>query len=276
MKIASLFLVVNAFAALPCASATIDAEPVPTEDQSPWWAGPAYWDRRHAAKLLEIAAGPKEYDFVFLGDSITHNWEGWSEQADIDVVTNAYAKGVLKFPNGPGRVVWEEMKREFRLLNLGCGGDTTQNVLWRIEHGELDGYKTRGVALMIGTNNEESADEIARGITAVVKAILAKQPEAKVVLMPIFPAEHSPYAPRRIRNAKASELAKSATDGERVIWLDFNRLFLEPDGTISASMMPDYLHPLERGYRLWRAAIEPVMRKVIGRNAITEKRQEAH
>ena len=276
MKIASLFLVVNAFAALSCASATIDAEPVPTEDQSPWWAGPDYWNRRHAAKLLEIAAGSKEYDFVFLGDSITHNWEGWSEQADIDVVTNAHAKGVLKFPNGPGRVVWEEMKREFRLLNLGCGGDTTQNVLWRIEHGELDGYKTRGVALMIGTNNEESADEIARGITAVVKAILAKQPEAKVILMPIFPAEHSPYAPRRIRNAKASELAKSATDGERVIWLDFNRLFLEPDGTISASMMPDYLHPLERGYRLWRAAIEPVMRKVIGRNAITEKREGAH
>ena len=264
-------LVACVFAALTCAAATTDAEPVSVERQHTWWAGPGYWDRRHAAKLKEIAAGPKEYDFVFLGDSITHNWEGWSEQTDIDVVTNAHAKGVLKFPNGPGRVVWEEMKREFRLLNLGCGGDTTQNVLWRLDHGEMDGYRTRGVALMIGTNNGESAEEIAEGIKAVVRKILEKQPEAKVVLMPIFPAEHSPSAPRRVRNAKASELAKSVADGERVIWLDFNKVFLEKDGTLSAEMMPDYLHPLEHGYRLWRAAIEPVMRKVL---KSAEKRQE--
>ena len=148
-------------------------------------------------------------------------------------------------------------------MNLGCAGDTTQNVLWRIDHGELDGYRARGVALMIGTNNSEPAEEIAEGIKAIVRRILEKQPEAKVVLMPIFPAERSPSAPRRIRNAKASELAKSIADGERVIWLDFNSVFLEKDGTLSPEMMPDYLHPLEHGYKLWRAAIEPVMRRTL-------------
>ena len=144
-------------------------------------------------------------------------------------------------------------------------GDTTQNVLWRIRHGELDGYKTRGVALMIGTNNEESADEIAKGITAVVKAVLEKQAEAKIILMPIFPAEYSPSASRRIRNAKASESAMSIADGERVIWLDFNDQFLNSDGTLSASMMPDYLHPIERGYRIWSMAIVPIMRRIVMR-----------
>ena len=242
------------------------AEPVSIERQSPYWAGPGFWDRRHAAKLAEIAAGPKKYDFVFIGDSITHNWEGWSDPKDVEVVTKAYEKGVLKFPNGPGRKVWEEMKKEFCLLNLGCGGDRTQNVLWRIDNGELDGYRTKGVALMIGTNNGESPEEVADGIKAVVKRILEKQPEASVVLMPIFPSGSSRDSKRRQRNDRANEIIRHMADGKRIIWLDFNNSFLEPDGSLSRSMMPDYLHPLEHGYRLWRAAIEPVMRRVLNRD----------
>ena len=197
-SVPAAFLVVYAFAVLTCAAATTDAEPVSSGRQHTWWAGPYYFDRRHAAKLKEIAEGPKEYDFVFIGDSITHSWEGWSDPIDLEAVDKAYGKGMLKFQNGPGRKVWDEMKKEFRLLNLGCAGDTTQNVLWRLDHGELDGYRTRGVALMIGTNNSEPAGEIADGIKAIVRKILEKQPEAKVVLMPIFPSEHSPSAPRRV------------------------------------------------------------------------------
>ena len=245
--------------------ATAIAQAVPAERQSPYWAGAGFWDQRHAAKLAEIAAGPKEYDFVFIGDSITHNWEGWSDPRDVEVVTKAYENGRLKFPNGPGRKVWEEMKKEFRLLNLGCAGDRTQNVLWRIENGELDGYRTKGIALMIGTNNGESSEDVADGIRAVVERILEKQPEAKVVLMPIFPCGGSKADKRRQRNERANEIIRDMADGNRVIWLDFNSAFLEPDGSLSKSMMPDHLHPLEHGYRIWRAAIEPVMRKVLRR-----------
>ena len=257
---------VEASGAEKCARpATAIAQAVPVERQSPYWAGPEFWNRRHAAKLAEIAAGPKEYDFVFLGDSITHNWEGWSDPKDVEVVTKAYEKGRLKFPNGPGRKVWEEMKKEFRLLNLGCGGDKTQNVLWRIENGELDGYRTKGVALMIGTNNGESPKEVAEGIKAVVRRILEKQPDASVVLMPIFPSGGSRDNKRRQRNDRVNEIIRPMADGKRVIWLDFNKDFLEPDGSLSKAMMPDYLHPVEHGYRLWRAAIEPVMRQVLKR-----------
>jgi len=241
------------------------AAPVLPGNQSPWWAGTGYWTRRHEAKLKEIAEGPKEYDFVFVGDSITHNWEGWSDPIDIAAVEKVYAEGRLKFPNGPGRRVWNEMKREFRLLNLGCGGDTTANVLWRLDHGEMDGYTTKGVALMIGTNNGEEAREVAEGIAAVVRKIQEKQPQAVVVLMPIFPCRELPTAPRRVRNDEVASRIQSLADGARVVWLDFGNDFLEPDGRLSAETMPDFLHPLEPGYRLWRSAIEPVMRRIVGR-----------
>lgn len=245
------------------AAAANVATPVPAEGQNPWWAGKDYWTRRHEAKLKEIAAGPKEYDFVFVGDSITHNWEGWSDPIDVEKVTRAHANGgPLKVPNGPGRRVWEEMKKEFRLLNLGCGGDTTANVLWRLEHGEMDGYRTRGVALMIGTNNGGTPEEIAAGVKAVVRKIREKQPQARVVLMPIFPCGETQTEPGRIRNEMASAYFRGAADGEHVVWLDFNRDFLEPDGRLTKAMMPDLLHPLEPGYRLWRSAIEPVMRRI--------------
>ena len=256
----------EAFGAEKCARpATAIAQAVPVERQSPYWAGAGFWDRRHKAKLVEIAAGPKEYDFVFIGDSITHNWEGWSDPKDVEVATKAYENGRLKLPNGPGRKVWDEMKKEFRLLNLGCCGDRTQNVLWRIENGELDGYRTKGVALMIGTNNKESPEEVAAGIKAVMERILEKQPEAKVVLMPIFPRASSRDNGRRRNNDRANEIIRAMADGERVIWLDFNSAFLAADGSVSKTLMPDYLHPDEQGYRIWRAAIEPVMRKVLKR-----------
>lgn len=239
------------------------AMPVPAENQSPYWAGEGYWNRRHAAKIAEIAAGPKDYDFVFVGDSITHNWEGWSDPIDCAVVEKAYKTGQLKFPNGPGRKVWEEMKKEFRLLNLGCGGDTTANVLWRLEHGELDGYRARGFGLMIGTNNGEDDEEVAKGIAAIVRTIRDRHPESTVVLMPIFPCCELPTASSRIRNADVNWRIQKLVDGERLVWLDFNDDFLGPDGRLSVDMMPDYLHPLEPGYRIWRAAIEPVIRRLV-------------
>ena len=178
-----------------CAAEESAALPSPVSarvQDTRYWAGKGYWDRRHAAKLAEIAAGPKEYDFVFLGDSITHNWEGWSDPIDVSKVTKAYERGELHFPNGPGRTVYEEMKREFRLLNLGVGGDSTEHVLWRLDNGEMDGYVTRGVMLMIGTNNSGKPESVAAGVKAILAKIAEKQPQAKVLLLPIFPSGAKP------------------------------------------------------------------------------------
>ena len=228
----------------------------PIAEQSPYWAGPGFWDRYHKAKLAEIAAGPKEYDCVFVGDSITHNWEGWSHPADVSVAAAAYADGRLMFPVGPGRAVWNEMRKSASLLNLGVGGDCTQNVLWRLDHGEMDGYRARFVFLMIGTNNcEDTPEDRAEGIRAVIGKIAEKQPSATILLSPIFPCEAKPDAPGRISREKTNAIIRGFADGRHVVWVDFNAKLLNADGTLSPEMMPDYLHPLETGYRIWRDAL---------------------
>ena len=235
--------------------------PVAPSEQSPYWAGPGYWDRRHAAKLTEIAVGPKEYDCVFVGDSITHNWEGWSDPMDIAVVTAAYASGELKFPNGPGRAVWEELKAQgLRLLNIGIGGDRTQHVLWRLDHGEMDGYRTRFVSLMIGTNNvDDSPEDRAEGIRAILDKIAERQPEATILLSPIFPCGATRDDPGRISREKTNAIIRRFADGRRIVWLDFNDKFLDAEGNLPEAMMPDYLHPLEDGYRIWATALRPFL-----------------
>ncbi len=235
--------------------------PRPAAAQSPRWAAPGFWDRRHAAKLKEIADGPAEYDCVFVGDSITHNWEGWDERADAEIAERLYADGGLKFPNGPGRAVWEEMKKAgLRLLNLGMSGDTSQNVLWRLENGELDGYRARFVFVMIGTNNvNDSPEDRAAGIAAVVRLIARRRPEATVLLSPIFPRARHPDDAARRSNERTNEIIKSLADGRRVVWIDFNDRLTDPDGRVSPKMMPDYLHPLERGYRIWGDAIREIL-----------------
>ncbi len=245
--------------ALPPATAIPTA--IPSSEQSPYWAAPGYWDRHHAAKLAEIAVGPKDYDCVFLGDSITHNWEGWSDPADNAVATAAYASGQLKTPDGPGRAVWEELKAQgLRLLNLGLGGDKTQNVLWRLDHGEMDGYRTRFVALMIGVNNEiDSREDRAEGIRAILEKIHERQPDATILLHPIFPCGATPNDPRRISCEKTNSIIRCFADGGRIVWLDFNDKFLDADGNLSEAMMPDFLHPLEAGYRIWAAALRPFL-----------------
>ena len=235
---------------------------LPVAQQNPYWAGKDFWNRRHRQKLREISHGPKEYDFVFIGDSITHNWEGWNDPIDVRKVSAAYEAGKLKFPNGPGRAVYEDMKREFRLLNLGVGGDSTQHVLWWLANGELDGYRTRGVMLMIGTNNGESAAEVATGIRAILDKIAEKQPGARTILLPIFPCMRDAADDRRKRNDAVNEIIRGFADGKSVVWCDFNARFLTAEGVLTREMMPDLLHPMEKGYRIWREAVEPLVRGI--------------
>jgi len=261
MLIALAVLACSCFAAAISPPATAVATRRPDEKQEPYWAGKGFWNRRHAAKLAEIAAGPKEYDCVFVGDSITHNWEGWSDPVDVVKVTHQYEIGKLKFPNGPGRKVWDEMKTRYRLLNLGIGGDSTQYVLWRLENGEMDGYRARCVMLMIGANNYQPVDDVVAGIKACVDKIAEKQPQAKILLSPIFPSRRSASDPRRLFENRVNAAIRHFADGKKVVWVDFNAQFLEPDGTLTPEMMPDYLHPLEQGYRIWQTAVEPYLVK---------------
>ena len=199
-----------------------------------WW-----WLNRLEEKQNEIAAGKGEYDVVMLGDSITHFWENvayWS----------------------CGRDVFEGMCEKYALLNLGYGGDRTENVLWRCENGELDGYKAKIVQIMIGTNNGgDSPEDTALGIKKIMETVKAKQPQAKILLLPVFP-RGKPGDAHRTRVGRINEIIKGFADGESVVWYDFTDRFLDSAGEFRPKLMiNDLLHPHHAGYELWRDAVTP-------------------
>jgi beta-glucosidase len=114
---------------------------------------------------------------------------------------------------------------------------------------------------MIGTNNaDDTPEDRAEGIRAVLAKIAEKQPDATILLTPIFPSGATWDDPGRVSREKTNALIRTLADGGRIIWLDFNDKFLDADGNLSAEMMPDFLHPLEAGYRIWADALRPHLR----------------
>jgi lysophospholipase L1-like esterase len=148
-------------------------------------------------------------------------------------------------------------------VNLGIGGDQTQHVLWRLEHGNWPGITPRAVVLMIGTNNvgnnngTHSAAMIAAGIEAIVKRIRTASPETHILLLAIFPRDPG-ASPKREVIADINMRIQGLADGKTVRYLDIGPSFLEADGvTLTKEIMPDYLHLSPEGYRRWAEAIEP-------------------
>jgi beta-glucosidase len=197
------------------------------------------------------------YDAIWLGDSITHFWE---KKNNIGVFADKF--------------------KDYRILNLGFGGDRTQNVLWNILHGGvLDGVHTRLVTLMIGTNNtwSDSAEDIAAGIAACVKAIRERQPQAKVILYTILPREVAhKRGERNFRRNKANvdeimpkqtkinELIRPLADGKTVFLVDMTAKFTDGEGLPDIKLLPDGTHPGPEGYTVWADEVLPLFRQLIG------------
>ena len=178
-------------------------------------------------------------DLVFIGDSITHGWEG------------------------EGKTLWEKYYGPRNAVNLGFGGDQTQHVLWRLDHGEIDGIAPQAAVLMIGTNNSNgqdyTAEQIADGIIAICGRLRDKLPQTKILILGIFPRGEGPSS-QRDKNAQASVLASRIADGKMIHYLDIGKAFLEPDGvTLTKEIMPDLLHLTPRGYQIWAEQIEPTL-----------------
>lgn len=213
-----------------------------TQDRS--W--PSYdWGKRHAQITAMIQK--QKPDILFIGDSITHFFGG--TQIDLP----------LRGPN-----TWNEFYAPRNAGNIGYGWDKTENVLWRLTHGEIDNISPKVVVVMIGTNNTPAieAPDIVTGITAICRTLHERLPQAKVLLLGIFP-RGDPADPKRAKIAQINtEIAK--LDGkDSVTFLDIGKTFLQPDGTISKDIMPDKLHPNEKGYRLWAEAMEPTLVKLL-------------
>ncbi len=171
-------------------------------------------------------------ELVFLGDSITAGWGGQ-------------------------KAIWEKAFGPYKPANFGIGGDRTQHVLWRIENGELEGIKPKSVVIMIGTNNSgsDSAEGIAKGVTKIVETVRAKQPQAKILLLAVFPRGEKNDNPQRVKNKQASAIFAKLDDGKSVHYLDIGEKFLQPDGTLTKEVMPDLLHLSAKGYQIWADSI---------------------
>ena len=194
-----------------------------------------WWCIRHDAKLAEIAERGDEIETVFLGDSITSLWESY------------------------GRDTWPRFA-SYHPINLGYTADSTGHVLWRIAHGELDGYKAKVISILIGTNNlgGEPLRHTWRGVKAIVDAVREKQPQAKIILTSILPrGAGNDDLDRRIRTLNG-ELAKIA-DGKDVFWLDIYDKFLNADGTLNTSLYyDDKLHLFQKGYPVYADNLLPL------------------
>jgi beta-glucosidase len=198
------------------------------------------WMKRHESFNERVKQG--NVDLLMIGDSITQGWE------------NA------------GKEVWKKHYDKRNAVNLGIGGDRTQHVLWRLDHGNVDGIRPKLAVLMIGTNNSGSntPEEIADGIKAIVERLRRKLPETKVLVLGIFPRGADPSDPRRQVNQKANELVQKLADGKTVHYLDIGSAFLSEDKTLSKEIMPDLLHLSPRGYQMWADAIESQVATLMG------------
>jgi lysophospholipase L1-like esterase len=233
---------------------------------------------RHKEFLKRIEQSNGVGDVIFLGDSITHGWEG--------------------------QKAWQEHFGSFKPVNLGIGGDQTGHVLWRITEGhELDQLKPKAAVIMIGTNNigGHTAQQIAGGIKAIVEELKHQKPHIKILVLGVFPRGSSADAERSLEqitegikpineelkkekpdikhlnalvrnlerqrgtipaaklNKKVAEInaiIANLDDGKTVFYKDIGKEFLDPNGGLSGEIMPDYLHLSAKGYDIWGKAIK--------------------
>jgi len=198
------------------------------------------WMKRHESFNARVAKG--DVDLLMIGDSITHGWEG------------------------SGRKVWEEFYSKRNAVNLGIGGDRTQHVLWRLENGNIEGISPKLAVLMIGTNNcgSNTPEEIAEGVEVIVEKLRTELPKMKVLVLAIFPRGADDTHGGRQVNMKANELIAKLADGQMVHFLNINDAFLTKDRILTREIMPDLLHPREKGYGIWAETMEPTVAKLMG------------
>jgi len=198
----------------------------------------AGWVKRHEGFVEQAKKGG--VDFLLMGDSITDGWRGG------------------------GKKVYAEAFEPLKAINFGIGGDRTQHVLWRLQNGELEGITPKLCMFMIGTNNgKDSAEDVAAGITAIIKELQKKSPTTKVLLLGIFPRGPMPN-PGREKNDKVNTIVAKLDDGGKTVkYLDIGAKFMNEDKSIGKEIMPDFLHLSEKGYQLWADAVLPTVKEML-------------
>jgi N-acetylglucosamine-6-sulfatase len=212
-----------------------------------------WWKKRHQQKKNLAKKGG--HDLVFIGDSITQGWED------------------------DGKAVWDKHYGTRKALNLGYSGDRTEHVLWRLMNGELENVDPKLFVVMIGTNNsgqrQDPPEQTAAGIQLILELLQDRKPDAKILLLSIFPRAEKPDHKLRQLNHAINQRIKTFADGDKIQWLDIHDTFLAEDGTLTKEVMPDFLHPEAAGYEIWANAMEAKIAALTGTpEVMSEKENE--
>jgi len=173
-----------------------------------------------------------DFDILFLGDSITDFWQN----AGVEMQKKYFG--------------------DLKVANFAVSGDTTQGVLWGLQNGEGQG-KPKAIMLMIGTNNAfqgNTGPEIAEGVGAIVLELRKDFPDAKIMLLAIFPRGSDAKDANRIKNEEANKIIAKLNDGKHIFFTNINDKFLKPDGSV-IGFGSDNLHPNADGYEIWAKAV---------------------
>lgn len=171
---------------------------------------------------------------------------------DGDSITDFWAQ------NDANKAMFDKYFGSMKTANFGISGDTTQGLLWGLKNGEGQGFQPKAIMLMIGTNNSGtfSAPEIAEGVGAVVLEMRNDFPNAKILLLAIFPRS-TPGDPIRDKIAEVNRIISKLDDQRHVFYLDIGAKFLDEKGVfLPEAFRPDNLHPLAKGYDIWGAAVK--------------------
>lgn len=214
-----------------------------------------WWRERHEAKLRELHQ--KHPDLIFLGDSITQDWEFHGPPPWMDFAP-----------------VWERFYGDRNAVNLGFIGDTTASLLWRIQNGEATGIAPKVAVILIGANNlgrlHWSADDTLAGIDSSIRELHRRLPETRVLLLGVLPSDRSDWTTEATKVINAG-LAGRYPKGGTVTYVDVGWIFMR-DGRLNHELYYDpkrtppraALHPSAEGQALMAAAIEPTLAVLLG------------
>jgi lysophospholipase L1-like esterase len=198
-------------------------------------------------------------DIYFEGDSITRRW-GCSDSQYSNLLAN-----------------WNQNFFGWNAADFGWGADTIQNILWRLDHGELDDVNPKIIVLLAGSNNvgrqpgnDAKADDISRGLNAIVDRCRSKAPQATIIVTAIFPRNDNMAVMPTIN--KINENVAKFCDGKKVRYLNVNDKLADQDGKLFDGMMnsADKLHPTVKGYQVWADALKPIFTELLGPPAQTD------
>lgn len=215
------------------------------------WGGGTWFDQHE--KINKLTKENQDLELVFLGDSITQSWTG--------------SKHRLANKNGK-RPFDQAFGKKWKTASFGISGDRTDQLLYRIKHGNFDGLNPKAVVLMIGVNNilksNHTADQITGGINAVVEALNAKLPKTEVILLGPFPAGEASNDPRRKTIAQVQKQIAPLGEREHVTYLDLSSKFMHSNGLLNKQYYSgDFIHLKRPGYQAWAEALLPALEKVM-------------